>query len=94
MYASQLQEGSSGNFMEMPTAHYATLPFDKVVSGGKTVEFDDPAYTEHEKTWLTLAVVDESLANGSPVTIVWGEENGGRRSRLSNVTCRRKFAPP
>jgi glycine cleavage system aminomethyltransferase T len=80
IYSSLLHEGSSGKFMEMPTAHYATLPFDKVLSDGKIVGVSTyPAYTVNEKTWLSLAVVDEPLAHGSAVTVLWGEENGGSK---------------
>jgi len=81
VYSSLLHEGVSGKYMEMPTAHYATLPFDKVMRKERRVGVSTyPAYTVNEKTWLSLAVIDEADAQfGSEVTVVWGEENGGSK---------------
>jgi glycine cleavage system aminomethyltransferase T len=81
VYSSLLHGEPSGKYMDMPTAHYATLPFDKVVSKGKMVGVSTyPAYTVNEKTWLSLAVIDDAHAQiGSEVTVVWGEEAGGSR---------------
>jgi vanillate/3-O-methylgallate O-demethylase len=81
VHASLLHDEPSGKYMEMPTAHYATLPFDKVVSGERIVGVSTyPAYTANEKAWISLAVIDEAHATlGLQVTVVWGEENGGSK---------------
>lgn len=81
VYSSLLHPEASGKYMEMPTAHYATLPFDEVVSNKETVGVSTyPAYTVNEKTWLSLAVIDEPRAQfGSEVTVIWGERNGGSK---------------
>ncbi len=79
VYGSLLHDGPSGKYMEMPTAHYATLPFDKVLSNGHMVGVSTyPAYTVNEKRWLSLAVIEAAqAATGTAVSILWGEENGG-----------------
>jgi hypothetical protein len=64
--------------MEMPNAYYAILPFDKVLVGDKLVGLSTyTVYTVNVKGWFSLAMLDESVADGSEVTLVWGEENGG-----------------
>lgn len=79
VYASQLHDGKNGKFMEFPTAHYSTLPYDKVVSGGQTVGISTyPAYLSVDRTWVSLAILnEEAAALGNEVTVIWGEENGG-----------------
>lgn len=77
--ASQLQEGANGKFMEYPSAHYASHPYDKVLSRGKLVGFSTyPAYIATDRAWISLATVDEADGvTGREVTVIWGEENGG-----------------
>jgi vanillate/3-O-methylgallate O-demethylase len=70
-----------GKFMEMPTPHYAAFPYDKVVSQGRTVGISTyAAYTANERACISLAIVNEEVANlGAEVTVVWGEEGGGSK---------------
>ena len=79
VYQSQLQDGQNGKFMEFPTAHYAAHPYDKVLSGDRTVGISFyPAYLAPDRQWISLAVLEADVAaHGSEVTIVWGEEDGG-----------------
>lgn len=35
------------------------------------------AYTANVRAWFSLAMIDESVADGEEVTLVWGEEDGG-----------------
>ena len=37
VYSSLLGDEPNGKYMDMPSAHYATLPFDKILSGGKII---------------------------------------------------------
>ena len=49
-----------------------------MVSGGKTVGISTyTGYTYNERAVISLAIVDRDLAEGSEVTVVWGEEGGG-----------------
>jgi glycine cleavage system aminomethyltransferase T len=65
--------------MDVPAAHYATLPFDSVLAGGELVGLSTyPVYTSNVRDWFSLAMVDEAHAeDGAELTIVWGEPDGG-----------------
>jgi syringate O-demethylase len=77
--ASQLGKGERAKFMEFPSAVYSMHPFDKVAAGGRTVGVSTwIGYSSNEGKMLTLAVLEPEYASpGTPVTFVWGEENGG-----------------
>jgi len=66
-------------YFDFPSAVYCTWPYDKVVSGAKTVGISTwCGYSSNEGKMLTLAMVDaEHSAPGTEVTFVWGEEGGG-----------------
>jgi glycine cleavage system aminomethyltransferase T len=72
-------DGPGAKYMDMPSAVYSTLPYDKVVVGGKTVGVSTwTGYSFNERSMLSLAMLDEEHSGiGSEVTVVWGEENGG-----------------
>ncbi len=75
---SLFRQGEISKYIDLPLANYATLPYDKVVSGGKTVGISTyTGYTYNERAVISLAIVDKGLAEGSEVTVVWGEEGGG-----------------
>ena len=66
-------------YIDLPLANYATLPFDKIVKGGKTIGLSTyTGYSFNERSMLSLAVIDAKHAKpGTKVTLVWGEEDGG-----------------
>src|ERR1700733_2263732 len=68
-------------YFDFPSAVYATLPYDKVMSDGKTVGVSTwCGYSSNEGRMLTLAILKEEYAEpGTEVTFVWGEENGGSK---------------
>ena len=80
-----------GKFMEWPSLVYSVLPYDKIVSGGKTVGISTFAgYSTNERALLSLAMIDTELSEpGTRVTLVWGEENGG--SKKPNVERHRQI---
>jgi glycine cleavage system aminomethyltransferase T len=77
--ATQLHKGQRAKFMEFPSAVYSMHPFDRVLSGGKTVGLSTwVGYSSNEGRMLTLAMVEEAFAKpGTEVTLLWGESNGG-----------------
>lgn len=79
-----LAEERNGKYMELPTAHYASYPYDKVVRNGRTVGISTYlSYLFVDRAWVSLAVVDETEAGlGRELTVVWGEENGGSNRPL------------
>jgi glycine cleavage system aminomethyltransferase T len=49
-----------------------------VLKGGKTVGVSTyTGYSYNERAMISLAIVDKDLADGTEVTVVWGEEGGG-----------------
>jgi glycine cleavage system aminomethyltransferase T len=76
---STMFEEARAKYMDMPTSTYATLPYDKVLKGGKQAGLSTYAvYTSNGRSWISLAMVDESLsAPGTEVTVIWGEKDGG-----------------
>ena len=84
VFKSQLGHGDRFKYMEVPNAYYSTLPFDKILADDSVVGLSTyTVYTSNIRSWFSLAMVDESVADGTEVTVVWGEEDGG--SRKPNV---------
>jgi vanillate/3-O-methylgallate O-demethylase len=75
------EAGDFSKYIDLPLANYATLPYDKVVKGGRTVGISTyTGYNVNERAMLSLAMVDVADATpGSEVTLVWGESGGGTR---------------
>ena len=79
IFASLFNEGDRYKFMDIPASHYATYPYDMVTKNGNTVGISFyPVYTSNFRRWISLALVDASVAApGTEVSIVWGEPDGG-----------------
>ena len=59
VHASQLRPGENGKYMEAPTNHYAAHPYDKVISGGRTVGVSTyAAHVAADRQWISLAILD------------------------------------
>jgi glycine cleavage system aminomethyltransferase T len=73
------KDGLRPKHMEFPSAVYAMHPFDRVEKDGKLVGLSTwIGYSANEGKMLTLAMVDESVAEpGTEVDFVWGEPDGG-----------------
>jgi vanillate/3-O-methylgallate O-demethylase len=73
------RDGDSTKFIDLPLSNYATLPYDKVVSGTRTVGLSTyTGYNFNERAMLSLAILDNEFSRpGTEVTVVWGEEDGG-----------------
>lgn len=79
VFATMFQAEGRAKFMDMPASHYSILPFDAVLSDGKTVGLSTyPVYSSNGRRWISLAMVDEAQsAAGTEVTVIWGEPDGG-----------------
>lgn len=79
--SSILHGEANGKFMELPNAHYAAHPYDKVMANGRLVGLSTyPCYLSVDHQWISLATLDEAeSALGREVTVIWGEPNGGSR---------------
>jgi hypothetical protein len=71
--------GTGAKYADIPSANYATLPYDQVLSNGSPAGLAMYAgYTVNVGGFSSLAVLDQDLArDGEQVTIVWGEPDGG-----------------
>jgi len=76
---SLFHAGDVAKYLDLPLANYATLPFDKVLKGGKVVGLSTyTGYIYNERAMVSLAVVDNEVSTpGTDVTLVWGEEGRG-----------------
>ncbi|MPT48958.1 MAG: aminomethyl transferase family protein [Sphingobium sp.] len=81
VFSSLLQKGDRAKYMELPSSVYSMHPYDLVTKDGKSVGISTwSGYTANEGRFLTLAMVDASVAEpGTEVTLVWGEPNGGTK---------------
>ena len=77
--ASQFEPGTRARFIEFPSAVYAMHPYDAVQSDGRTVGVSTwIGYSSNARRMLSLAVLDNEFAEpGTPVTLIWGEPDGG-----------------
>jgi len=91
--------GDVAKYIDLPLANYASLPYDKVTVGGKTVGLSTyTGYTYNERAMISLAVVDvDSSKSGTAVTVVWGEDSRGSSKptveRHKQVEIRATVAP-
>jgi glycine cleavage system aminomethyltransferase T len=78
-FGSLFADGTPTKYIDLPLANYATLPYDKVIKGGKTIGVSTyTGYTYNERAIVSLAVVDVDHSEpGTQVSVVWGEEGGG-----------------
>ena len=88
IFASMLVPGAEHyKFFDLPLANYASSSYDRITRKGKIVGFSMFAgYSYNERTALSLGVVEPDIQAGEVLTLTWGEENGGTRSRRSNGT--------
>jgi vanillate/3-O-methylgallate O-demethylase len=73
------KNGDITKYIDLPLANYATLPFDKVLKGSKTVGLSTyTGYTYNERAMISLGVIDAEHSDiGTELTLVWGEEGRG-----------------
>lgn len=81
IFAGLMEDFPGPKLMEMPSGHYAAHPYDQVLKDGQMVGISTyPVYSANERAWISLAMVRADLAaQGSKVSILWGEANGGSK---------------
>lgn len=80
VYASSLFDGERrAKYLETPLARYARVQVDDVRYGDESVGFSTLCgYTVNAGAWISVAMVaPEHAVDGTELTLVWGEENGG-----------------
>jgi vanillate/3-O-methylgallate O-demethylase len=99
VFSKLFHAGKFSKYIDLPLANYATLPFDKIVKGGKTVGVSTyTGYSFNERAMLSLACIDMKHAKpGTKVSVVWGEDNGGTKKptveRHQQATIRATVQP-
>jgi vanillate/3-O-methylgallate O-demethylase len=99
VFSKLFHAGKFSKYIDLPLANYATLPFDKIVKGGKTVGLSTyTGYSFNERAMLSLACIDVKQAKpGTKVSVVWGEDNGGTKKptveRHDQATIRATVQP-
>jgi vanillate/3-O-methylgallate O-demethylase len=72
------EKGDGAKYIDWPLSNYATWPNDRVMSGDHVVGVSTfSGYTYNERSYLSLAIIDDDVEIGNEVTLVWGEEGGG-----------------
>jgi glycine cleavage system aminomethyltransferase T len=79
VFASLYSEGDRYKFLDLPASHYATLPYDLVERDGKAIGISHyPVYTANERSWISLAILEQEWTDpGTEVSVLWGEPDGG-----------------
>jgi vanillate/3-O-methylgallate O-demethylase len=83
LFRRLLQKGPLPMHIDLPLSAAARLHYDKVLSkDGKIVGLAHyPGYSVNERAMLSLGSVEEAYSKpGTEVVLVWGEEEGGRKS--------------
>lgn len=80
IFQSQFEEDDKRfKWMDTPAAYYATFPFDTVKINGKKVGLSTyVVYSNNARQYISLALIDGDIADGTEVTVVWGEPNSKR----------------
>jgi vanillate/3-O-methylgallate O-demethylase len=72
------EKGDPAKYIDLPLSNYATWPYDRVLMDDEPVGISTfSGYSFNERSHLSLAIVDDDVALGNEVTLVWGEESGG-----------------
>jgi vanillate/3-O-methylgallate O-demethylase len=72
------EKGDPAKYIDLPLSNYSTWPNDKVLLDGEMVGVSTfSGFSYNERSMLSLAVVNNDVAIGTEVVLVWGEENGG-----------------
>ena len=73
-----LERGDPAKYIDLPLSNYATWPYDRVTANDEIVGISTfSGYSYNERSMLSLAIVDDDVAIGNEVVLLWGEEDGG-----------------
>jgi glycine cleavage system aminomethyltransferase T len=95
---SQVEPGIPAKFLDFPKARYGFYQMDLVELDGKQVGIStDAGYTAFEQLYMSLATVDNDVAEGTVVEVVWGEDPISRKPQVDQqhrqVKIRATVAP-
>jgi glycine cleavage system aminomethyltransferase T len=80
---SQVEPGVPAKFLDFPKARYGFYQMDRVDLEGRQVGIStDAGYTAFEQLYMSLATVDNEVADGTVVEVVWGEDPISRKPQV------------
>jgi len=83
---SQIEPGIPAKFLDFPKARYGFYQMDRVELDGRQVGIStDAGYTAFEQLYMSLATVDNDVAEGAVVEVVWGEDPISRKPQVDQV---------
>lgn len=75
---TMFEKGDPAKYIDFPLSNYSTWPNDRVIAGDHLVGVSTfSGYSFSERSFLSLAIVDNDIEIGNEVTLIWGEEGGG-----------------
>lgn len=78
VFSSYYNDGDRYKFLEMPAAHYSTIPYDRITVDNREIGISVyAAYTVNANSWFSIGIVEEDAVEfGKEVSITWGEPEG------------------
>ncbi|WP_240948636.1 aminomethyl transferase family protein [Microbacterium salsuginis] len=77
---SHLQDGLPSKWIEFPKARYAYHQYDAVLVEDELVGIStDAGHLVNDSLFVSLATVEESIADGAEVEVLWGEDPVSRK---------------
>jgi vanillate/3-O-methylgallate O-demethylase len=72
------EKGDPAKYIDIPLSNYATWPYDGALMDDEPVGVSTfSGYSFNERSMLSLAIIDDDVAIGNELTLIWGEEGGG-----------------
>jgi vanillate/3-O-methylgallate O-demethylase len=72
------EKGDPAKYIDIPLSNYATWPYDRALMDDEPVGVSTfSGYSFNERSMLSLAIIDDDVAIGNELTLIWGEEGGG-----------------
>ncbi|WP_344067956.1 aminomethyl transferase family protein [Microbacterium sediminicola] len=95
---SQVEPGTPAKFLDFPKARYGLFQMDEVVKNGERVGIStDAGYVAFDQLYMSLATLDNEIADGEEVEVVWGEDPISRKDSVDQnhrqVKIRATVAP-
>ncbi|MBV9742747.1 MAG: aminomethyl transferase family protein [Acidobacteriia bacterium] len=80
VFQSLFEQGDIYKYIDLPLSNYASASYDQVLIRGQLAGLSMfSGYSYNERSMLSLGIVEPDVREGTEVTLVWGEENGGTK---------------
>lgn len=80
VFASMFNGRDNYKYIDLPISNYASSSYDQLLRDGNSVGISTfSGYSWNERSMLSLAMVDPDIEEGTEITLVWGEPDGGTK---------------